>query len=283
MIKIQTTVIMILSIILIGVYHVNSSLSTDVLKVSFLDIGQGDSILIEAPNGVQLLVDAGPDGEVVRQLGKVMKFYDHSIDLMLETHEDSDHISGFVDVLDRYEVGEKLVYGTSTKDTETVEVLENSLLENDVPIRQVAQGDKIILDSKNNIYVEVISPFKGQKGSPNDLSVVLKVVYAETELLLTGDISETIERGLIASYGNQLESDVLKIGHHGSRTSTSDEFLKVVNPKYAVIQVGKENKYGHPDPDVLERIKGKNIEILRNDEEGTVVLTSDGKEFSRLK
>jgi len=248
------------------------------LKVVFFDVGQGDSIFIETPKKTQILIDGGPSGRVVEKLGNELPFSDRSIDLVIATHPDSDHISGLVEVLKSYQVDSVATTGvkgsTAEFDEFVFEVEKN-------------KANKIILKKRQkisigNLFIYVLAPLEDFEGKTvkdyNTSSLVLKAVYGNNSFLLTGDASVSIEKKLIEE-GSDVLSQVLKIGHHGSKTSTSDLFLEKVSPEIAVIQVGKDNRYGHPSPEVLERLEKYGIIISRTDQQGDIKFFSNGFSF----
>lgn len=244
------------------------------LKVAFLDVGQGDAIFIQSPNGNQVLIDGGPNKAVLRELSKIMPFYDRSIDLVIESHPDSDHIAGLVDVLKRYDVGAVVESGVETESAIYSE-LELAREKKDVPKILARNGMRI--NFNDGAYFDILFPDRDVFDfEPNDASVVGKLVYGENSFLLTGDSPKKIEKYLVSLYGKGLAVDVLKTGHHGSHTSTAESFLGYANPKYAVISVGKDNSYGHPRAEVLDLLSRFEAKVLRTDEQGTIVMESDG-------
>ncbi|MDO8555450.1 MAG: ComEC/Rec2 family competence protein [bacterium] len=249
------------------------------LMVAFLDVGQGDAIFIQAPNGNQILVDAGPPNKkVLKELSKVMPFYDRSIDVVIESHPDADHIGGVPEVLRRYDVFLVMEPGVNS-DSAVYSEAEKLIKEKNVKKVLARKGMKI--DLGENIFLLVLFPDRDASGlDTNYASVILKLVYGETSFLLTGDSPKEIESYLTEIYKEGLASEVLKAGHHGSDTSTSELFLGYTAPQYAVISVGKDNKYGHPRKEVLDRLEKFGVNILRTDEQGTIIFTSDGREVS---
>ena len=238
------------------------SQNVNYVKVSFLDVGQGDAIFIEAPNGVQVLVDGGPGDAVQRQLPEVMRFWDRSIDILVATHPDADHIGGLPEVLRRYRVD----YVLDTEIGSDTGVYDEYTYQRDrsrAERIQAQAGGVIVLDRERGVFIEVLFPGKNiiDVSDKNDTSIVLRLVYGESEVLLTGDASTKIEKYLVSKYGKNLESDILKLGHHGSKTSTSEEFLQVVSPSSVVISAGKDNRYGHPHQEVIRGVQdfGSNI------------------------
>ena len=248
-----------------------------VLKIAFLDIGQGDAIYLEAPNGNQMLIDGGPPKIVLSALRKVMPFYDRSIDMILVTNPDKDHIAGFVDVLNRYKVGNMVEPGTNSP-TAVYAELEKTASARRVPKILARRGMIIWLDKKHGVGFQVHFPDRDISGlGTNDGSIVGKLTYGNTSVMFTGDSPEKIEHYLAALDGKSLKSDVLKVGHHGSRTSTSPEFVGFVSPAYAAISLGAGNSYGHPHKETLETLNQFGVKIFRTDLIGTVVMKSDGE------
>jgi len=241
------------------------------LQVSFLDVGQGDSVFIEAPNGVQMIVDGGPDDSVLRELSKVMPFWDRSIDIVVATHPDKDHIGGLPEIFQRFKVGTSLDTGV-TSDTGIYNEYKKRRASSSANLVQAHSGQVISLDEKSGVYVEVLFPGESlnEIKDKNDTSIILRVVYGESEVLLTGDASVKIERFLLSKYGKNLESDILKLGHHGSKTSTSKEFLEKVNPESVVISAGVDNSYGHPSKETLYIVNNFGSKIYSTIDSGIV-------------
>lgn len=249
-----------------------------VLTVAFLDIGQGDAIFIEAPNGNQVLVDGGPNKSVLRALASVMPFYDHTIDAIIATHPDQDHISGLIDVLNRFSVAAVFKPGVNAS-TSAYQTLEETIAEKKIPRILARRGMRVVLDE--GVFLNILFPDRDVSDmETNTASIVAQLHYGNTNVLLTGDSPQAIEKYLISLDGAALRSDILKPGHHGSKTSSSIEFVAAVAPRYAVISAGKNNKYGHPHKEVLETLKKFGVKIVRTDVDRTLVFESDGKSFS---
>lgn len=248
------------------------------LKIAFLDIGQGDSIFIEAPNGNQILIDGGPNKAVVREMAKQMPFYDRSIDGVILTHPHMDHYGGLIDALDNYKINFEIDSGNNNPESKGFDVYLKKLEEEKAKRIFAKRGMKVNLGG--GVYLDIFLPVINKEGMPaHDEMVVAKLVYGTNSFLLTGDMEENFENFLISLNGEKLKSDVLKIGHHGSLTSTSEKFLGWVKPSLAAISVGKNNKYGHPKKEIIDRLAKFEIPILRTDEKGTIVIKSDGEKI----
>ena len=251
-----------------------------VLTVAFLDVGQGDAIYIEAPNGNQVLIDGGPGRQVLRELGQVMPFYDRSLDVVLASHPDQDHVGGLPSVLERMKVS-NIVTTENTSKTGAYGAFEEAI-QNEHASRILARaGERIILD--DGIVLEILFPDRNAYGwETNTSSIVARLTYGEKSFLFTGDSPIAIERQLIHTYGGGLHTTVLKLGHHGSRTSSSREYLSAVDPEYAIISAGLNNKYGHPHKEVIALLKELGIPGMNTAKSGTIVFTTNGEEL-RLK
>lgn len=254
------------------------------LTVSFLNVGQGDAILIESPTGVQVLVDGGRDRSVLRELPKVMGPFDRTIDLVVETHPDADHIGGLPYVFDRYRVGQYVGPGISVETPAAAAFLAARVNERELVSLVAERGQRLLLGG--GAYIDVLYPDRGVSDlESNTGSVVLRVVYGDTSFLLSGDAPDEIENWLVlldeASVEVELDSDVLKAGHHGSNTSTSLAWLAAVSPSVVVVSAGKDNSYGHPHKQVVERIADSGAKLHQTSEEGTIRFISDGQTVTR--
>lgn len=247
----------------------------DYLTVAFLDVGQGDAIYIETPDGIQMLIDGGPDSAVLRELGEQMPFWDRTIDVVLATHPDKDHIGGLVDVLTRYEVA-NIVRTENDSDTAVSSAFIFSSDEEDAIVRNVKAGDVITLGASTTLTI--YSPTGDVSNwESNTSSIVAKLQYGEIEFMLTGDVPIGIEDYLAKTYGKELQSEVLKLGHHGSKTSTGEAFLSAVAPELAVVSASIDNRYGHPHREVIDRVESKGIDVLSTAKLGAIVFKSDGE------
>ncbi len=264
-----------------------------ILTVAFLNIGQGDAIFIDSPAGNQMIIDGGPGKAVLRELSAVMPFYDRSIDVMLATHADQDHVGGLPDVLGRYKVN--LFMETSNPGpSSSFEELERIVREREAnnTITKILARRGMIVDLGGGAELHVLFPDRDPIGMETNMSsIVAELVYGDNEFMLTGDSPLQIEHYLVSLEGalqgdfsggliSRLKSDVLKPGHHGSKTSSSNEFIEAVNPEYAVISAGLKNKYGHPHQEVLDILNKYRIKILRTDRDGRIIFKTDGKDLT---
>lgn len=247
--------------------------SSGLLSVYFLDVGQGDAIFIETPDGVQMLIDGGPNSTVLRELRAVMPWFDRSVDVVMATHPDKDHIGGLIDVLARYQVA-NIMSTSNSGDTSVASMFGISSEKEKAKLVTVEAGKRYRLGEFVDLLV--FSPASAVAMESNASSVVMQLRYGNTNVFLTGDATLAIEDYLVARFGEYLQSDILKLGHHGSRTSTSEGFLDTVRPQYAVVSAGRGNSYGHPHDEVVERIVERNIELLNTAESGRVGFVSDG-------
>jgi len=244
------------------------------LTVSFLNVGQGDSIFVDSPSGRQVLIDGGPDRSVLRELSKIMPWYDRSIDVVIATHPDADHISGFVDVLQRYRV-EYIFHPGVEKNTGPAESMLLSVAKEGANEVYARRGQ--IINLGKGAYIEILFPDRDVSDvETNTASIVARLVYGNTAFMLTGDSPQAIENYLVELDGKELHSNVLKAGHHGSKTSSSELFSGFVNPNFAVFSRGCDNSYGHPHPEIVALFQRFEIPTLDTCEDGTITFVSDG-------
>ncbi len=261
-------------------YIYQNSLTDKYLKIVFLDVGQGDAIYIEAPNGKQMLIDGGPDAKLLSSLAKVMPFADRSIDIILATHGDQDHIGGFPLLLENYKVG-NIIENGAISNSKVFVSLEEKVNKNKINKIIARKGMHVILDQNRNIYFDILFPDRDILNfESNDGSIVGKLVYGHECFMFTGDAT-TYTENLIEwnESDNILKCDVLKLGHHGSHTSSSELWLEKVEPSIAIISVDKNNKYGHPHQDVLDRLKKLNIPFLSTADKGSIIFKTDGEKL----
>ena len=248
------------------------------LVVSFLDVGQGDAIFIETPNGNQILIDGGPGRNVLSELGRLMNFADRHIDMIIATHADADHITGLISVMEQYSV-DTFVDNGMRADTNIDKALVSFVQERNISYLVARRGVRFILDAKEGIFLETLLPENIQNaGDRNSASLVFRLVYGENEILLTGDAELENEQMLIIQT-DTLDSDILKVGHHGSGTSTSLEFVQSVDPEFAVLSYSCDNRYGHPHPTVTKNLATENVVTLSTCDMGTITTYSNGKDI----
>lgn len=247
------------------IWTAGSLASTDDLRIDFLNVGQGDAALIRTPSGENILVDGGPDNSVLAELGKLLPVWDRTLDLVVATHPEADHISGLIAVMERYTVKEILTLNT-TRDTQVGKVWQQ-LITTGPQVNFADAADDYIWDE---VVWDTLSPIADINFAyiGNDQAVVAQVSYRDYQILFTGDIATTKETELQQIYP-ALRADVIKIAHHGSKYSTGTAWLAQIQPKVAVIEVGK-NSYGHPAVDALTRIKAAGTEVYRTDQDGTI-------------
>ena len=245
------------------------------LVINFFDVGQGDSILIELGNSYQILVDGGPDEKVLDELHKAMPFGDRTIEIIILSHPDYDHLAGLVSVLADYQV-EQVYVAPGNEDKWLYSAWLRDLRQEGVKIN-IVSGQQILNIGKH-FQITFLHPIDDRiQTNVNNASVVFKLQHGQNSFLFPGDVEEEAEAVLVETYRDELKADVLKVPHHGSKTSSTQEFLNLVQPKLAVIQVSADNSYGHPSPRVLWRYKG--VQIFRTDQEGTIELISDGQKI----
>lgn len=258
---------------LLGNYSDNSSvggeMNTSVISSHYLDIGQGDAIFIELPNRECMLIDAGGGNK-----GKYIEDYITNtgydkIDYLIATHPHADHIGSMNYIVSNMDIGKIYMPNVSTT-TKTYERLLEAVQEKGLKIKSAKAGMSII--DENDLSVKILAPVKIYEDELNNCSVIIKITYYNDSYLFIGDA----EKEELSTVTSDMSADVLKIGHHGSRTSTTQDFLDEVNPVYAVISCGKDNDYGHPHKETINLLIKNKIEYFRTDLQGTIIITSDG-------
>jgi len=221
------------------------------------------------------LIDGGAGQAVLRELGKMLPAHDRSIDVVMATHPDQDHIGGLPEVLGRYSVSHVLRSGAANE-TGAFRALNTAVeRERGAQALLARRGTQVNLGA--GVHFDILFPDRDvSRTDPNDASIIGRLVYGEVEVMLTGDAPRSIEQYLISLGGRALESDILKAGHHGSRTSSAEQFIGFVAPEYTIISAGCDNRYGHPHQEVLNTLTRFNIEVFGTCEEGTIVFETDG-------
>ena len=250
-------------------------------KLFVLDVGQGDSIFIQAANGRQVLIDGGRDEQALVSLSKIMPRNDRHIDVVIATHPDADHIGGFPTILSRYDVG-LFLFSAVKSDTDVSSTVTDMVEEKRIPAYSVRSGMQLLLDETLLTSLTFLFPDRPtDTWETNSASVVARLRIGNRSALLTGDAPVSIENYLVEKNPNMIDVDILKLGHHGSKTSSGQRFLERTSPRLAIVSAGANNRYGHPAPEVIDRVKMLGIPIVSTAEEGTITLFSDGEKWFR--
>ncbi len=280
--KIILTVLLII-IICAGIYYIYSTqeqtgsppLSLDgavQMQVVVIDVGQGDSILVVFDTGETMLIDAGTKSSA-KKISNILDTYGiEKIDVLVATHPHADHIGGMESIVKEYQIG-RIYMPDKPSSSATYKNLVSAVAENDIPVVEAYAGLDFILGPAT---CTIVSPQKDIKSDANNASVVIFLDYGETDFLFTGDM-ETKAENIVLDEGYLIDVEVLKVAHHGSSSSTSEDFLIAVSPDYAVISCGQGNSYNHPHEQTLELLSLYNIELYRTDIVGDVVFTADGR------
>ena len=276
--KLFFCILLIISISLMNIQGLNVSASVEPPKklvVHFLDVGQADSILIQLPDEKVSLIDAGnaPDAATIIKYIKALGI--KKLDYVIGTHPHEDHIGGMAEVVKAFDIGE-IYMPKAISTTKTFENLLLTIKSKKLTISEPKAGTDII--ASGDIKYSILAPTVATYKELNDYSIMTKLIYKNNAFLFTGD-AEKVSEDLIIKAKYNLKADVLKVGHHGSTTSTSPAFAQAVSPKYSIISVGKDNSYNHPDNIIISRLKTYG-EVHRTDLEGTIVVTSDGNKLT---
>jgi|GEM_PF-6665187 len=242
------------------------------LQVIFFDVGQADCILLKT-DGHTMLIDAGNMGQGNLILNYLAEYNVDKLDYVVATHPHADHIGSMAEVLRGFDTVGMMLMPDIIHNTRTFERMLDAIEEKDIPVTMANPGDLFTLGSAQ---IQVLAPSSTKYTNLNDYSVVVRVEFGETVFLFTGDADSKNENEQLAS-GLPLKADVIKIGHHGSRTSSSQKYLNAVAPEYAVILCGQDNSYGHPHKESMQRLNAMNVDIYRTDLNGTIVFTTDGE------
>lgn len=252
--------------------EVNSVVDGD-FKVNFIDVGQGDSIFIEFPNDKTMLIDSGEvnKGEVVTSYVGSLGY--SKIDYLVLTHPHTDHIGGAYDVINNFSIGEIYMPKVSSN-SKTYYNLLSIIKDKGMSIKSAREG--VVIDNNEELNIEILSPVKNEYSDLNNYSIVIKITYLDNSFLFMGDAETLVEEEITSD----VNVDVIKVGHHGSSSSSSLDFVKRVSPKYAIISVGDDNIYNHPHDIIIDRYKNVGSIIYRTDKDSNIICISDGKDVS---
>lgn len=248
------------------------------LEIDFLNVSQGDAILIKTPFGQNILIDGGPDSSVIEELSKNLPFWEKKIDLIILTHSHDDHSTGLIEVIKRYDVKTFLYTGTKDEAPNYLTLLEK-IKQKEVPLKIVSHPQAI--NFGNDCVLNILFPTENLAGisfeNQNNVSMVSNLDCEQVKILFTGDAEQELEAEIIKNRAD-LKADILKVGHHGSDTSTGEGFLNLIKPKWAIIQVGKDNDFGHPNSRIIKRLERIGARIFRTDINGAIrFLIDDGR------
>ncbi|MDM0446722.1 ComEC/Rec2 family competence protein [Clostridium perfringens] len=244
------------------------------MSVTYLNVGQGDSELIQV-NGINMLIDAGTNAGANDLVKDLKNRGIKTIDIAIATHPHEDHLGGMDEVLENFDV--KSFYAPKVAHTtKTYENMLKAVKNEGLKIQQIKEGTKI--DLGKDTEVQVYSPVKSQYEELNNYSPVMKISYGQNSFMFTGDAESLVEKEIL-NENKDLKADVLKLGHHGSHSSTSEEFLKAVNPSIAIVSCAKDNKYGHPHKETMSNLKKAGITVYETFRDGDITINSNGKKL----
>jgi len=248
------------------------------MNVHYIDVGQGDSILVQV-NNKNLLIDAGPKSGKDNLLNYLSKLKIEKLDYVIATHPHEDHIGNMADIIKKYEIGAFYAPKVETN-TKTFERMVDALKDKDLKINSIKAGINSI-DLGNNTKILIYSPTNDKYDNLNNYSPIIKIQFGSNSFLFTGDAEKEVEKEVLKT-NVDLKADVLKLGHHGSTSSTSEEFFRAVSPSIGVICVGIDNSYGHPHKETLKLLEDNKTKIFRTDKDGSIVISSDGTTISKI-
>jgi len=267
--------VVIINLILIGIWWIDSS--NNLLSVYYLDIGQGDSVLVRTPDRKYMIIDGGPDNTILGEIGEILPFWVRKIDIVIVTHPDTDHIGGLVDFISRYDV-DTIIFNDIVFNSVLFREFKIRIQEYEISTIHPVAGNELQLGCC--VKLDVLWPDsleQAEKLGSNDSSVTVILNYGEVSMFMGGDLPIEYEEDAVEN--ENIDVDILKLGHHGSRTSTSEKFLAKIKPEVAIISCGADNKFGHPHQEVIDIVDEHGAKIYRTDISGRVKVSSDGKEY----
>jgi competence protein ComEC len=254
-------------------------------KITFLDVQLGDAVLIQTPQGKTILIDTSNDEGVLFKLSKHLSFFDKTIDILVLTHGDLDHIGGAPAILNRYQVKQIFWHGAEKKHSSVFAEIKQIIATQKISYRVLDESRDFSLDK--NILWDTIFPLENisyltDHGNDESLSFLLSILGRK--ILITGDIESTVEK-IILKQGENLKSDILKVAHHGSKTSSINSFIKAVSPRWAVAQAALDNKFNHPHTEIVDKFKQNNVQFLQTGIEGDIqfCINQENPVFVRCK
>ncbi len=271
-------------ILVLGANSIHVGLLTKpdgLLHISYLDVGQGDGTFIESPTGMQVLIDGGRDTKVLTQLPKVMGYFDRTIDVVVATHPDADHIGGLIHVLERYDV-RAILMTDNVNDTPVYDAFIRAVKAEGATMLDARRGQVYDMGrgSAGSTTLAVLFPDRDMRDvESNTSSIILRLSYGDADFLFMGDSPQAIETYLVSLPDSVLQTEVLKVGHHGSRTSSAEAFIAAVSPAYAIISAGKDNDYGHPHKEVMDTLRAHNVATKNTADVGSIFSETDGKQI----
>ncbi len=271
-----TFVLVSMFVVLISLYILSTLITPQKLRVSFLDVGQGDAILIQTPSGKSMLIDGGATNVIRERVAHEMSYFDRDIDVIIATHPDADHVTGLIPILEKYKV-HTIVVSPVDNDTNIFDDLNKHIDDEHADVHVAHTGD--VIDFHDGVMAQILYPdknYREKKNNTNDASVSMVVTYGDESFLLTGDLPGTEEPKLLQQ-DLPKNVTVYKAGHHGSKYSSGEQLLSYIHPEYAVISAGKDNRYGHPNSETLERLQKYSKEIISTIDRGTISFVTDGR------
>lgn len=246
-----------------------------ILQISYLDVGQGDSAYIKV-NDFDILIDAGPRSDSDKLMEQLKEKNIDDFEIVIATHPHEDHIGGMTKVFEEYDV-ESFYMPKATSTTKTFENMINAVKNEGLKVQVIKEGTSF--DLGEGAKIEVYSPIQDSYDNLNNYSPIMKLIYGNNTFIFTGDAEKEVEKEVLEKYSNNLNADVIKFGHHGSSTSSSEEFIEAISPRYGIISCGVDNSYGHPHRETLDVINKMDIKTYRTDKQGEITIISDGNEI----